>query len=159
MGRGGAKTAGTGDVPVSTRARELAATLSSNALAVTVVFGGGRFGQLGVGDKRDELLPVLTAPFENCSPQDGPVSSACSQHTIVVSDSGSVWSSGNNEYGELGLGNFLQDIASFHHVKALCNVQITKVACGWRHTLALSNDSQVFSWGMGGMFYKYMWMY
>ncbi|XP_032222416.2 ultraviolet-B receptor UVR8 isoform X3 [Nematostella vectensis] len=56
------------------------------------------------------------------------------------------WGEGTN--GMLGHGEDTQE-AHPHVVEALLGKDIRKVACGATHTLALSKDGEVFSWGSG----------
>eukprot|EP00775_Hariotina_reticulata_P010632 gene10632-10790_t len=64
--------------------------------------------------------------------------------------SGEVWAAGCNADGQLGLGaSFGIRNAEFRLVKALQGVRIKAVAAGNQHSLALSEDGQVYSWGHG----------
>jgi hypothetical protein len=47
-----------------------------------------------------------------------------------------------------GIGS-TEDQASPVAVSALAGSPIAQLACGWRHTVAVSRDGQVFSWGRG----------
>lgn len=53
---------------------------------------------------------------------------------------------GNNNYGQLGLGDF-------YHVKIPTKMTflfispIKQIACGSQHTLAICENNEIFSWG------------
>ncbi|CAC5371355.1 ALS2 [Mytilus coruscus] len=57
-----------------------------------------------------------------------------------------VWSWGKNSKGQLGLGD-MGDRLNPTIVKAMSNKRITKLCCGTSHTMALTANSQVYSWG------------
>lgn len=69
-----------------------------------------------------------------------------SYHTACLSRSGTVYTFGGGLFGKLGHGND-KGMAVPRAVAALSGVCIAAVACGSRHTLALSEDGKVFSWG------------
>lgn len=88
-------------------------------------------------------------------------------------NNGRVYSCGNNEHGELGLGgrdvsrkrprkfykimknynyqfltkNFLLDL-----IEALGNYQITQIACGLQHSVAVSEFGSIYVWGSNNFF-------
>eukprot|EP00899_Mesostigma_viride_P016786 jgi/Mesvir1/25108/Mv21571-RA.1 len=73
-------------------------------------------------------------------------------HTAFVTDGGTVFTSGNNQFGQLGLGH-LRAVSSPEHVASLAGRCVaTRVACGLRHTLVAGTDPQtgaplVFAFG------------
>lgn len=75
----------------------------------------------------------------------------CGQmHTLAVTDSGLVLAWGDNTKGQLGLGNTENNVQS--HPKIVRSLQsdgvmVSQVACGARHSLALSTGGFLFSWG------------
>ena len=72
---------------------------------------------------------------------------ACgSDHILLLSDTGRVWSNGLNHRGQLGHG----DILPRPHpslIEALDGIHFVAVACGNWHNLALSEYGDVYSWG------------
>eukprot|EP00850_Spirogloea_muscicola_P020445 SM000216S06571 [mRNA] locus=s216:185144:189462:+ [translate_table: standard] len=111
-------------------------------------FGGNRFGQLGIGTERDVPQPVLIDGLR------GVEGVACGgYHTAALAGCGdlSVW--GGNEGGCLGLGrNVLANVPGPTRVEADAVKQLTmvQVACGWKHTAAVSANGILFVWGWGG---------
>ena len=55
---------------------------------------------------------------------------------------------GSGEEGRLGLGH-LGFAPTPTEVKGLGNAKVTKIACGYGHTLVLTEDRRVFAWGEG----------
>ena len=53
---------------------------------------------------------------------------------------------GWNKDGQLGLSSQDVDATTFHPL-ANFPYKVTKVSCGWSHTLALSESGEVFAWG------------
>lgn len=73
---------------------------------------------------------------------------ACgSDHSLVVSADGTVWSSGNNLYGQLGNNDPGVNSATPIQVSGLDAV--VAVACGYYHSMALKVDGTVWCWGEG----------
>ncbi len=65
-------------------------------------------------------------------------------HFVALRDDGTVWTWGENNDGQLGLGDFLGRAAPTR-VTGLDNV--VAIAAGHRHTLALRTDGSVWAWG------------
>ncbi|XP_056902787.1 probable E3 ubiquitin-protein ligase HERC4 [Takifugu flavidus] len=68
-------------------------------------------------------------------------------HTLALNDKGQIFSWGLGSDGQLGLNNFEECVRVPRNIKCLSDVQIAQVACGYRHSHALSKGGQVFSWG------------
>ncbi|XXG87075.1 hypothetical protein AAC387_Pa11g1857 [Persea americana] len=104
-------------------------------------WGWGRYGNLGLGDRSDRLVP------EKVSAVDKMVSVACGwRHTISVSSSGSLYTYGWSKYGQLGHGDF-EDHLIPHQLEALRNNFVTQISGGWRHTMAFTSDGSLYGWG------------
>ncbi len=65
-------------------------------------------------------------------------------HTVALKSDGTVWTWGNNQYGQLGIGNTTNATTPVQ-VPGLSGM--TAVAAGYGHTLALRNDGTVWAWG------------
>ncbi|HCC07859.1 MAG TPA: hypothetical protein DEP72_06855 [Clostridiales bacterium] len=66
------------------------------------------------------------------------------EHTVMLKNDGTVWTSGSNGFGQLGDGTNLRR-SRFVQVIGLSG--ITGVAAGRSHTVALKNDGTVWTWG------------
>ncbi|XP_076648701.1 RCC1 and BTB domain-containing protein 1-like isoform X2 [Halictus rubicundus] len=65
---------------------------------------------------------------------------------VIVTDDGVVYSWGDNSVGQLGLDNSICQTEP-SQVTRLVGVIIKKVACGYMHVLALSNEGVLYVWG------------
>ncbi|OPX86441.1 MAG: Exoglucanase B precursor [Pelotomaculum sp. PtaB.Bin104] len=72
-----------------------------------------------------------------------------SKHTLMVGSDGSVWSWGQNEYGQLGLGNNNEQLTP---AKINGLTGIVAVAVGDNHSLALDNSGNVWAWGKNNLY-------
>ncbi|RHY29020.1 hypothetical protein DYB32_005521, partial [Aphanomyces invadans] len=62
---------------------------------------------------------------------------------------GRVYSWGKQAEGQCGLGYVEADQHSPVQIDALRPYNIVGVACGYTHTLAVSDSGELFSWGLG----------
>ena len=69
------------------------------------VWGHGSFGQLGLGDTNNRLVPTLLGAGEVFGGSLVRMAACGSVHTLVVTVAGSVWAWGAGEGGRLGLNN------------------------------------------------------
>ena len=111
-------------------------------------WGSNASGVLGVGDFEDKALPVVL-PFAELGDSAEIETGGC--HAVIVNSDGRVFSTGNNDQGQLGDEEFLgKSRSNFGVVRALGSTRIRRVACGWAHTLAFGDDgTQVYGWGLG----------
>ncbi|XP_047338143.1 ultraviolet-B receptor UVR8-like [Impatiens glandulifera] len=106
-------------------------------------WGWGRYGNLGLGDRTDRLIPEKVANVN----EEKMVIVACGwRHTISVSSSGALYTYGWSKYGQLGHGDF-QDHLVPHRLEALQGHFISAISGGWRHTMALTSDGELYGWG------------
>jgi len=71
------------------------------------------------------------------------------KHTLMVGDDGSVWAWGQNDYGQLGIGNNSEQLTP---VKINSLTNIAAVAVGDNHSLALDKDGSVWAWGKNDLY-------
>ncbi|KAL1918150.1 uncharacterized protein VTP21DRAFT_3416 [Calcarisporiella thermophila] len=133
-----------------------AATGRNHTLLVSstgLVFGTGdnRFGQLGLDNLRiyTTFVPITTLKKEKI------VDVACgADFSLVLTDKGRIFAFGSSEHGQLGNGGSTETPAAPYPqpslVKGLQEHKITAIACGTSHSLAMSSEGFVFSWGFGG---------
>ncbi|MCL2045025.1 MAG: stalk domain-containing protein [Oscillospiraceae bacterium] len=133
-------------------------------------FGNNAYGQLGDGtrttyldkgywldldyndnletkENNDKSIPVKIM-------DDVVAISAGSIHNLAIKSDGSLWSWGNNEYGEIGDGsisvkdasyNIVQDNARPTPVRIMEDVVF--ISAGYSHNLAIKNDGSLWAWG------------
>lgn len=112
-------------------------TASDRAL---LTCGAGDDGQLGTGRRDRELTPVQVHLAELIR------QAACGvYHTLLLTDSGRVLSTGGNNCGQLGIGSKLTSYSPVR-VRALEDCFIEKVAAG-SHSAALSDRGEIYIWG------------
>ena len=69
------------------------------------------------------------------------------KHTVAVCGRGDVWFWGNNDYGQLGLGDFEERKMPFRDSSNFSRKSMVACAAGANHTLLLSDVGKVFSFG------------
>jgi alpha-tubulin suppressor-like RCC1 family protein len=113
-------------------------------------WGHNDYGQLGIGNTTDSVIPVQSSAcsltsFSNvtASPFSGRIT-ANQTHSLGVKPDGSVWAWGDNTYGELGDGTTTNRLSP---VQAAITGAVTQISTGWYHTLALKSDRSVWAWG------------
>lgn len=70
-------------------------------------------------------------------------------HTVSLSDNGEVYTFGENKHGECGHGD-CEPRTEPTLVEGLKDHHVTAIACGFHHTLALTSEGRLFSFGYGG---------
>ncbi|CAF1022863.1 unnamed protein product, partial [Didymodactylos carnosus] len=126
------------------------ATGYSHALTLTddgtvYSFGVNSAGQLGLGNSDDcvcacPLLCLRGSPI--CYIACG------ANHSVIISKSGTVFTCGLNSSGQLGVGDTESRIWP-SNVKAVQNQKVTYASCGEKHTVVITADGGVFSFGSG----------
>ncbi len=110
-------------------------------------FGFGQNGQLGHGDHINQLQPKQIKPAA-LNGERARAISAGPAASFVLTDSGSVYSFGHGYAGRLGHGN-MQSLYSPKRIAALTGHRVTSISSGGAHTLALTDDGEVYSFGEG----------
>lgn len=67
-------------------------------------------------------------------------------HTLFLTDDGEVLSCGVGEYGRLGTGSTV-DASSPMPLETLANEDIVQISAGFDHSVALTKDGRIYSWG------------
>uniref|UniRef100_A0AAX7SWR2 VPS9 domain-containing protein n=1 Tax=Astatotilapia calliptera TaxID=8154 RepID=A0AAX7SWR2_ASTCA len=86
---------------------------------------------------RPKMRAVALTPLGGAIPED---------HEVLPTLQTEVWSWGHGEHGQLGHGDNLARLQPLC-IKSLNNKEVVRVAAGAHHSLALTAQSQVFSWG------------
>ncbi|CAF4670522.1 unnamed protein product, partial [Rotaria magnacalcarata] len=102
-------------------------------------------GQLGLGNSRDYKLATPIACLRGCPI----VYIACgAYHSLIISKSGTVFTCGLNSAGQLGLGDTDTRIWP-SNIKGLQQQKVAYAACGEKHSVVVTLDGGVFSFGCG----------
>ncbi|NWX94586.1 RCC2 protein, partial [Nothoprocta pentlandii] len=105
--------------------------------------GRNEKGQLGHGDTRRVEAPRLLEALGG----EAVVQAACGRnHTLALTESGSVFAFGENKMGQLGLGNQTDAVPS--PTQIMYNGQpITKLACGAEFSMIMDCKGNLYSFG------------
>jgi RCC1 and BTB domain-containing protein len=113
----------------------------------TYTWGEGEYGQLGHGDDMIRSTPTLVEGLAGKKVMEV----ACGgYHTIVRTDDGRVYSFGFGEHGQLGHGSSESKLTpSLIHQAQFEEKCVVQVVCGWVHSMALTSDGSIYTWGYG----------
>ena len=75
--------------------------------------------------------------------------SAGGYHSLALTGSGAIWSWGQGGLGQLGHGDHEHQWQPTK-IEALTGQRVVAVSSGREHSLALTGDGDVWSWGLGG---------
>ena len=121
-------------------------SLALTASGAVWSWGAGRAGRLGHGDEQSQWQPKKV---EALAGQRVLTLSAGGAHSLAATADGTVWSWGGGDWGKLGHGDTQSQLLP-KKVEALAGQRIVAVSAGLQHSLALTADGAVWSWGWGG---------
>jgi alpha-tubulin suppressor-like RCC1 family protein len=108
-------------------------------------FGCGRCGQLGFGDYKNRITPTLVPNINNIIQI-----SAGGYYSLLLNKNGEIYSFGTSVFGQLGLENYQsQNTPTLIPMNYFNNSPIVQISAGAYHSLALSIDGNVYSFGCG----------
>ncbi|PRX74084.1 alpha-tubulin suppressor-like RCC1 family protein [Cohnella sp. SGD-V74] len=110
-------------------------------------FGNGAFGRLGHGDESDKTVPTLIPLFHNNIVATAVA--AGTSHSLVLSAGGDVYAFGAGGTGRLGTGTSTNVLAPVKIGGDLTGKQAIAISAGDAHSLVLTNDGSVYSFGAG----------
>nr|CAD7459960.1 unnamed protein product [Timema tahoe] len=115
-----------------------------NLLWAVYAWGQNNCGQVGSGMSTNQSAP---RKVNSCIGGKKVVSIACGQtSSMAVVDSGEVYGWGYNGNGQLGLGNTVNQLNP-SRVTNLHGVVVTKIVCGYAHSMAVSDVGCLYVWG------------
>lgn len=110
-------------------------------------WGINDYGQLGNGSTFYSTSPSRVVDLDNTVIVD---ISAGGWHSTAVSNKGELWVWGRGEYGRLGLGDGLASSRLRPcKVEGLEQHYIVQASAGGTHTMCLTKEGIVFTWGRG----------
>lgn len=120
-------------------------TLFLTALGKVYAWGNGGNGRLGLGDLHDRNEACFITTL-----QDEIVSQVVcgASHSLALTNKGQVYAWGKNTQGQCGQGN-IEDQLKPAAIKRLSEVTIVQITAGWEHSIALTNEGKMYSWGCG----------
>ncbi|MDR2100676.1 MAG: hypothetical protein LBP40_07625, partial [Campylobacteraceae bacterium] len=107
--------------------------------------GYNLYGRLGDGTttQRTSFVPITSLSGVKIV-----AVSAGNAHSLAISDNGTVYATGYNYYGRLGLGlSNTANVYTFTEVSSLNDKNITAISAGNEHSLAISDESVVYATG------------
>ncbi|XP_020103918.1 ultraviolet-B receptor UVR8 isoform X7 [Ananas comosus] len=110
--------------------------------------GLNNFGQLGItSSKSHTLVPVEIFGL----PEKVVEISAGYHHSCAITDNGKLFVWGDNSSGQLGLGRKAgKTVSSPTKVDCLVDVTVRMAALGAEHSIVVTDEGNVLSWGAGG---------
>jgi len=116
-------------------------------------WGWGGYGQLGNEDstRANQNVPVAVSTSGVLSGKTITKIAGGGIHSVALASDGTVYTWGQNSFGELGNGDNLHQNQNVPVAVvtsgALNGVTITQVAAGNNHTITLGNNGTVYTWG------------
>jgi alpha-tubulin suppressor-like RCC1 family protein/chitodextrinase len=106
-------------------------------------WGTNEWGAMGTGNQRDQYSNPVEIPGLSGIVQID----AMADNSVVVKADGTVWTFGQNQYGQLGDGT---TETSFSPVQVANLTGIKAAAAAKYHMAVLKNDGSIWSWGYNG---------
>lgn len=122
-------------------------SLAVDQAGVVRTWGCGGSGRLGHGNMSDCWQPRVVDGLRRHAVLA--VHGSCGdEHTAVCCSHGAVWCWGQNEHGQIGVGNVFPHqepvlVAAFVQE----SIFVASVACGGGHTAAVSSEGELYTWG------------
>lgn len=108
-------------------------------------WGEGKFGRLGHGCERNCHSPRHVESLLGYRLRQV---SCGGFHTAVVTEDGKLYTFGGGEHGQLGHNDRVNKVKPTL-VKSLESVFVSQITCGWSHSVALTGEGKVYTWGNG----------
>ena len=113
-------------------------------------FGVGEFGRLGLGSSNDVLIPT---PIDTLADLEITQVVASGNHSMVLTSSGSIYSWGKNNMGQLGHSDSYVEVHSMEELPrliesdVLSQFKIKSIAAAKGRSAALTECGQLIIWG------------
>ncbi|KAL6520094.1 hypothetical protein OROHE_017237 [Orobanche hederae] len=111
-----------------------------------VAWGNNEYGQLGTGDTQPRSQPIAVQGLSDLNLVD---IAAGGWHSTALTDDGEVYGWGRGEHGRLGFGDDKSSKMVPQRVQLLVGEDIVQVSCGGTHSVALTRDGRMHSFGRG----------
>lgn len=106
-------------------------------------WGKNEDGELGVPGTKTAAIPSASKGFHGFARQ---IATARS-HSCILNERGQIYLAGSLLFGKIGITSHYNNFKTFKFHEQMSQYVVKKVACGDYHTLALTQDGTVFSWG------------
>ncbi|XP_073033061.1 ultraviolet-B receptor UVR8-like isoform X1 [Primulina eburnea] len=111
-----------------------------------MAWGNNEYGQLGIGDTQPRSQPIPVQGLSDLTLVD---IAAGGWHSTALTDDGEVYGWGRGEHGRLGFGDDKSSKMVPQRVQLLVGEDIVQVSCGGTHSVALTRDGCMYSFGRG----------
>ncbi|XP_048488202.1 regulator of chromosome condensation [Plutella xylostella] len=123
------------------------ATFALDSSHTMLAWGLNNYSQLGITGTKNKT--ALYMPSTTSFPSGAWRHVACGQHHSIASDErGAAHALGRQEYGRLGLERE-GDAETLELIPALKNHTCVSVACGTSNSFAVTDNGEIYAWGMG----------
>jgi hypothetical protein len=112
----------------------------------TYTWGRGIYGRLGHGDETDRFSPNLVNGLVGIKAKEAALGGS---HTLIRTEDGRVYSFGDGSNGQLGHGDKEDRLTPTLIGAPLEGKFVVQVACGRNHSMALTREGSVYTWGYG----------
>ncbi|KAL2896457.1 Ultraviolet-B receptor UVR8 [Bienertia sinuspersici] len=109
-------------------------------------WGNNEYGQLGTGDTQPRSQPIRVQGLSGLTLAD---IAAGGWHSTALTNEGEVYGWGRGEHGRLGFGDDKSSKMLPQKVQLLAGEDIVQMSCGGTHSVALTRDGRIFSFGRG----------
>uniref|UniRef100_A0A2K6F8P8 X-linked retinitis pigmentosa GTPase regulator n=1 Tax=Propithecus coquereli TaxID=379532 RepID=A0A2K6F8P8_PROCO len=108
------------------------------------MFGSNNWGQLGLGSKSAVSKPTCVKALK---PAKVRIAACGRNHTLILTEGGTLYAAGGNNEGQLGLGD-TEERDTFHLISFFTSQHMIKqLSAGSNTSAALTEDGQLFMWG------------
>jgi hypothetical protein len=124
--------------------------IASSSLVTVVLLESGAVyfsGILPWGDQRGEVFSQLRLPFGLAIGTTVKRIAVGKRHILLLDDRGRVWSGGDNSFGQLGVNAAVSGSRPLSVIGALEGMLMRDIVCGGWHSLVLSQEGDVYSFG------------
>uniref|UniRef100_A0A8D9ALL9 Probable E3 ubiquitin-protein ligase HERC4 n=2 Tax=Cacopsylla melanoneura TaxID=428564 RepID=A0A8D9ALL9_9HEMI len=121
-------------------------SLALNDCGELFTWGADTHGQLGLETLDNKPVP---SPRRVKGLASITVVQACAgySHCLVLTNTGELYSWGNNEYGQIGTNSSSPAVTKPTRVESLVSLPIASIFCGANHSFVLSKSGAVYGWG------------
>ncbi|XP_028062174.1 ultraviolet-B receptor UVR8 isoform X1 [Camellia sinensis] len=116
---------------------------SSSGKRFAALWGNGDYGRLGLGSLESQWRPAFCSAFANESLTGISCGGA---HTLFLTETGCVYATGLNDFGQLGISDDKSYTIEPLKVSRLPK-EIIKVSAGYHHSSAITGDGELYMWG------------
>ncbi|KAM9783753.1 RCC1 and BTB domain-containing protein 1-like [Syngnathus typhle] len=110
------------------------------------VLGHNCSGCLGPGDGLNTIVPKQLRCLEGKKVVS--LSYGSSQHILLATEDGKVFACGDNVFTQLRGGTPKCELSLALVTANILNMKVKEVACGSHHSMVLTEDGEVFAWGL-----------